>query len=117
MKEWPLPLFGMAIGIAASFIGLGGGFLVVPFLIALGFDAQRAVGTSFLAVLVISVSATFGHARLHAVDWKTGLLLGLGGVLGAQIGPHLLRGVPTPVFQKIFAVVLAALAVWMFVKK
>jgi len=117
MKEWPLPLFGMAIGIAASFIGLGGGFLVVPFLIALGFDAQRAVGTSFLAVLVISVSATFGHARLHAVDWKTGVLLGLGGVLGAQIGPQLLRAVPTPVFQKIFAVVLGALAVWMFVKK
>ena len=117
MKEWSLPLFGFVVGIGASFIGLGGGFLVVPFLIALGFDAQRAVGTSFLAVLVISVSATFGHARLHAVDWKTGVLLGLGGVVGAQIGPHLLRAVPTTVFQKVFAVVLAALAVWMFVKK
>ena len=117
MKDWPLPLFGIAIGLAASFVGLGGGFLIVPFLIALGYDAQRAVGTSFLAVLVISVSATFGHARLHAVDWKTGVLLGIGGIVGAQIGPQLLRGVPTLVFQKIFAVVLAALAVWMFFRK
>jgi hypothetical protein len=117
MKEWGLPLFGIVIGIAASFIGLGGGFLIVPFLIALGYDAQRAVGTSFVAVLVIAISATAGHARLNAVDWKTGVLLGLGGVVGAQIGPQLLRGVPTLVFQKLFAVVLAALAVWMFLKK
>ena len=117
MKEWALPVFGIAIGIGASFIGLGGGFLIVPFLIALGYDAQRAVGTSFLAVLVIAVSATVGHARFHAVDWKTGLLLGVGGVVGAQIGPHLLRSVPTLAFQKIFAIVLAALAVWMFLRK
>jgi hypothetical protein len=117
MNSWLLPLVGVLVGIAASFIGLGGGFLVVPLLLALGYPAQRAVGTSFVAVLIIAFSATVGHARLEGVDWKTGALLGIGGVIGAQIGPQILRSVPTLAFQRIFAVALAGLAVWMFLKK
>ena len=117
MSAWVLPLLGIVVGLAASFTGLGGGFLVVPVLVALGFSPQRAVGTSFAAILVISVSSLFGHARLEEVDWRAGLLLGLGGILGAQIGPRLLQGVPGPVFQKVFAVLLAGLAVWMFLRK
>ncbi len=38
---------GLFIGVAASFTGLGGGFLMVPLLIAMGYTAQKAVGTSF----------------------------------------------------------------------
>jgi uncharacterized membrane protein YfcA len=117
MKDWILPFLGLLAGIGASFSGLGGGFLVVPLLVALGFTAQRAVGTSFVAILIIALSSMVGHARLQSVDWKSGVLLGLGGVVGAQIGPYLLRGVSTPTFQKIFAVILAALAGWMFFKK
>lgn len=117
MKDVGLPLLGVLIGVGASFTGLGGGFLIVPLLIALGFTPPRAVGTSFVAVLVISLSAIAGHARLHEVDWRSGLLLGFGGILGAQIGPRLLQGVPGPVFQKIFAGVLAGLACWMFFKR
>jgi uncharacterized membrane protein YfcA len=108
------PLLGLLIGTAASFTGLGGGFLVVPLLIALGFTSHRAVGTSFVAILVVSLSAVFGHARFHEVDWRVGSLIGVGGIVGAQLGPKLLQGVPGPVFQKIFAGVLVALAVWMW---
>ena len=50
---------GVFVGIAASFTGLGGGFLMVPLIIALGYTAQKAVGTSFLAILIISASAVF----------------------------------------------------------
>jgi uncharacterized membrane protein YfcA len=51
-----LPLLfalGIVAGIGASFSGLGGGFLVVPLLLVMGYSAQKAVGTSFLAILVI----------------------------------------------------------------
>jgi uncharacterized membrane protein YfcA len=96
---------------------LGGGFIVVPLLIALGYTAQRAVGTSFVAILIVSVASLLGHSRVVEVDWKAGLLIGLGGLVGAQIGPRLLQGVPGPVFQKVFAGVLVALAVWMFFKR
>src|SRR5262245_56234950 len=112
-----LPLLGIVVGLAASFTGLGGGFVVVPLLVALGYTPQRAVGTSFAAILLVGLSSLAGHAKLAEVDWKAGLLLGLGGVLGAQVGPRLLQQVPGPAFQKLFACVLLALAVWMFFKK
>jgi len=117
MTVWLLPLFGILVGVAASFTGLGGGFVVVPLLVALGYTPQRAVGTSFAAILLVGLSSLAGHARLAEVDWKAGLLLGLGGVIGAQVGPRLLQNVSESVFQKIFACVLLGLAAWMFLKK
>jgi uncharacterized membrane protein YfcA len=56
-----LLLSGLLVGIAASFTGLGGGFILVPLLVVLGYTAQKAVGTSFLAILIISLSAVFAH--------------------------------------------------------
>jgi uncharacterized membrane protein YfcA len=108
MTVWFLPLLGILVGIAASFTGLGGGFVVVPLLVALGYTPQRAVGTSFAAILLVGLSSLAGHAKLAEVDWKAGLLLG---------GPRLLQHVSAPVFQKVFACVLLVLAGWMFFKK
>ena len=108
---------GLFIGIAASFTGLGGGFLMVPLLIALGYTAQKAVGTSFLAILIISASAVFAHSKLANVDFKIALALGIGGIIGAQIGPHLLEHVSTASFKKIFSFVLVALAGYLFFSK
>ena len=114
------PLFvlaGVLVGLGAAFTGLGGGFLMIPLLLFLGFPAQRAVGTSFLAILVISISALVAHGRLANVDWRVGILLGLGGVAGAQVGARLLEGVSTASFRRVFAVVLAGLAIYLFVQK
>jgi uncharacterized membrane protein YfcA len=112
-----LILLGVVVGIGASFSGLGGGFLMVPLLLFLGFSAQKAVGTSFLAILVISVSALVAHNKLANVDYRVGILLGAGGVLGAQIGARLVEHVPTYSFKKIFAFVLVSLALYLFLKK
>jgi uncharacterized membrane protein YfcA len=108
---------GILVGIGASFTGLGGGFLVVPLLLFLGYSAQKAVGTSFLAILIISVSALIAHNKLANVDYKLGILIGIGGIIGAQIGARLVEHVSTAGFKKIFAVVLVSLAVYLFVKK
>ena len=117
MSVWWFPFLGILVGVAASFTGLGGGFVVVPLLVALGYTPQRAVGTSFAAILLIGLSSLAGHAKLAEVDWRAGLLLGAGGVIGAQVGPRLLQNVSGSVFQKAFASVLLVLAVWMFFKK
>jgi uncharacterized membrane protein YfcA len=95
-------LLGIIVGILASFSGLGGGFLMVPLLLFLGYDAQKAVGTSFMAIVIISLSAVFAHSKLQNVDYKLGILLGIGGIIGAQIGARLLEHVPTPIIKKIF---------------
>ena len=117
LNLWLMPVFGILVGIGASFTGLGGGFLMVPLLIFLGFSAQNAVGTSFLGIFVISVSALLAHGKLAHVDYKTGILLGVGGIIGAQIGARLLDHVSTGSFKKIFAGVLLGLSVYLFFNK
>jgi len=108
---------GIFVGIGAAFTGLGGGFLLVPMLLFLGYPAQKAVGTSFLAILVISISALIAHNKFANVDYKIGFLLGMGGIIGAQVGARLVEHVSTAHFKKIFAIVLVALAVHLFIKK
>jgi len=108
---------GVVVGIGASFTGLGGGFLMVPLLLFLGFSAQQAVGTSFMAILVISISALAAHGKLANVDYRLGIALGIGGIIGAQIGARLVEHVSTGSFKKIFAFVLVGLAAYLFLKK
>ena len=110
-------IFGVLVGVGASFAGLGGGFLIVPLLLYLNYSAQRAVGTSFMAILVISISSLIAHNKLANVDYKVGILLGIGGVIGSQIGARLLEYVPTLTFQKIFSVILMGLAIFTFFRK
>lgn len=108
---------GVLVGVAAAFTGLGGGFLMVPLLLFFGYTAQKAVGTSFLAILLISISAVIAHNKLQNIDYKVAVLLGVGGVMGAQVGARLVEHVSTGQFKKVFAVVLVGLAAYLFFKK
>ncbi len=119
MSPHPLLLaaIGIAVGVGAAFTGLGGGFLVVPLLLFLGYPAQKAVGTSFVTILVVSLSALVAHNKLANVDLKVGLLLGVGGIIGAQIGARLVEHVSTGQFKKLFAVILVGLAAYLFFQK
>ena len=110
-----LALVGFIVGILSSISGLGGGFMIVPLLIFLGREAKLAVGTSFVFILVVAISSIISHYRLGNIDIKTGLTLGLGGIIGAQIGPQILQHVSEQNFKRIFAVLLAITAVWIFV--
>ena len=112
-----LILAGTGVGIGAAFTGLGGGFLMIPILLYMGFSPPRAVGTCFMAILVISISALLAHNKLGDVDFRVGILLGTGGVIGAQIGARLVEHVSTGQFKKILAVILMALALYIFFKK
>ncbi len=115
--EFLLLASGVIVGIGASFSGLGGGFLMIPILLFAGYTAQKAVGTSFLAILVIAISALLAHNKFANVDYKAGMLLGVGGIVGAQIGARLVQHVSTGSFKRIFAVILVGLAVYLVMQK
>lgn len=117
MQPVYLGLLGIVVGIGASFSGLGGGFLMVPILLFMGFTAQKAVGTSFLGIFVISISALLAHNKLANVNYAAGIALGIGGIIGAQFGARLVEGVDTANFKKIFAFILLGLAFYLFFKK
>ena len=81
-------LLGAAAGILTVFLGIGGGFILVPAMIyLLGMPARVVVGTSLLMVLAVSAATTMIHAlTTEAVDVVLAVLLLLGGVVGAQYG-------------------------------
>ncbi len=109
-----LVLVGVIVGILSSVAGLGGGFLIVPLLIFLGREAKLAVGTSFIFILMVAMSSILAHYRLGNVDIRTGLVMALGGVVGAQIGPHLLQHLSDQNYKRIFSLLLVITAVWLF---
>ena len=116
LHDFILLISGIAVGTGAAFTGLGGGFLMIPLLLFMGYPAQKAVGTSFMAILVISLSALAAHSKLANIDYRVGILLGIGGIIGAQAGARLVEMVSTAQFRKIFAAILTALAFYIFFK-
>ena len=99
-------LLGVFAGLMAGLLGVGGGLIVVPILVALyglqGFPAeltmQLAVGSSLATIVFTSLSSMRAHHRRGAVDWhivvqlSAGILAGawLGGVLAQWLGGVLL---------------------------
>ncbi len=108
-------MLGFVVGILSSGSGLGGGFLVVPFLIYMGKPAKIAVATSILFVGMVAVSSLWAHSRLGNIDIKTGLILAAGGIVGAQLGPQILENISEQNFKMGFAFLLIGTGIWLFI--
>ncbi|MFC5737944.1 sulfite exporter TauE/SafE family protein [Sinirhodobacter huangdaonensis] len=87
----PPALVGMAVGVLAAIMGVGGGFIMVPAMIyLLGMPTKVVIGTSLFQILFVSAFTTMLHAITNqSVDVMLALLLIIGGVIGAQIGSQL----------------------------
>jgi uncharacterized membrane protein YfcA len=80
-------MIGAVAGLASGFLGLGGGFILVPLMTRfLGFDMKRAVGTSLVAITIISIPGTLTFLALGKIDWTVVPLLAVGVVLGTWLG-------------------------------
>lgn len=80
-------VLGAITGLYSGFLGLGGGFVVVPALMRyFGFDAKRAIGTSLLVVLMLAVPGTITHYLLGHVDLGMAISISVGVVPGSLIG-------------------------------
>ncbi|PLR87220.1 sulfite exporter TauE/SafE family protein [Bacillus sp. V33-4] len=85
-----LALIGFFGGFISTALGVGGGFIIVPLTIAfLGFHPKKAVGTSLFAVLMIVSVGFISYALTISIDYRVGLLLAAGGLLGSQFGAKL----------------------------
>jgi hypothetical protein len=78
---------GLAVGLAAGFFGIGGGFLIVPGLIAAtAMPMRNAVGTSLVVVAALGITTALSYAVAGYVDWTLSALLIVGGIGGASLG-------------------------------
>ena len=99
---------GAAAGVLAGFLGVGGGVLLVPFLVlALGMTQHEAEATSLLVILPTAIAASIA-LRLRGVgDLPVALGIGLVGAVGAAAGALLALALPGSVLRWFFAVLLA----------
>ncbi|HYE34459.1 sulfite exporter TauE/SafE family protein [Methylocaldum sp.] len=104
----------LLIGLLLGLLGGGGSILTVPVLVyLLRVEPKTAIATSLVVVGVASLAATLNHARNGRVCWRTGLIFGAAGMLGAYGGGRLAAYVPGGVLLLLFAVIMFATALAM----
>ena len=109
-----LVLIGIVTGFYSGFLGLGGGFVLVPMLTRwLAFDIKRAIATSLLAITILAVPGTITHALLGNIDWRIAAVLAIGVVPGAMLGARLTLGSAERTVRLAFAVLLVAVGAWL----
>ena len=77
---------GGLVGILSGMFGVGGGFLMTPLLFFIGIPPAVAVATEANQIVASSFSGALAHLKRKTVDLKMGLILLIGGLLGAGIG-------------------------------
>jgi uncharacterized protein len=97
---------GLLSGILAGFLGIGGGTVLVPILVALGYSPVESVATSSWAIVITSLSGSVQNWRMGLLDLKRVTYLGLPAVLTAQFGVLLADALPGRVLLASFAIFL-----------
>lgn len=99
---------GLLAGVGSGFLGVGGGFILVPIFVGrFHFPMKRAIGTSLLSISLISVPGLVSHALLGNIDWALGLALALGAIPGGWIGARISLGTRESRLRRGFAVLMA----------
>ncbi len=101
-----ITISGFFSGILAGFLGIGGGTVLVPLLVALGYAPIQAVATSALAIAITAISGTIQNWRMGYIKLQSILYLGLPALIAAQVGVYLSEGVSAPLLLFAFGLLL-----------
>ncbi|WP_067734043.1 sulfite exporter TauE/SafE family protein [Novosphingobium naphthalenivorans] len=108
--------FGFGTGALSGFFGIGGGFLIVPALIAsTSMPIYRAVGTSLIAVAAFGLTTAANYAWSGLIDWPlAGTFIG-GGIVGTGLGALAARRLAAAKgrLNTLFAALIACVALYM----
>lgn len=115
------PLVGTALGVGSlsGFFGIGGGFLIVPGLVAAtGMPLINAIGSSLLSVSAFGATAAASYAVSGLVDWRISGYFILGGLIGGLFGNLLSRRLASQkrTLNLVFAGVVVAVGVYVAVR-
>ena len=111
-------LIGLSAGVLSGYVGVGGGFIMVPlFLSKLNLPMKKASGTSLVAVGILVLPALVTQIALGNVNWAVGVACVVGSVPGAVLGAKLQTRLPERTLRFCFAGVLALAGVLLIVKE
>lgn len=95
---------GLVTGVASGYVGLGGGFIMVPLMMKLLQTPMKlTAGTSLIAVMILAVPGAVYQGVLGNIDWLTGVSIAVGSIPGAVLGAHLSTRVPERQLRFLFS--------------
>ena len=105
-------LTGGIAGFLAGLLGVGGGAIMVPLqMLLLNEEIKVAIRTSLGVIVAATISSSINHAIQGNVLFLVGLTLGIGGMLGSQLGTRVLPKLSDALVSRIFVVFLASMAI------
>ncbi len=110
---------GLSVGFLSGIFGVGGGFLLTPLLMMIGISPTVAAASDANQIVAATTSGTFAHWRLGNVDFKMGLILVAGGIVGGTLGVQLVRflratGDANAVIKITYVILLGIVGSYMF---
>lgn len=94
---------GLGAGVASGYVGVGGGFIMVPLMLSLvGIPMRLASGTSLIAVMILAIPGTVEQALLGNINYLAGIAVAIGSIPGAVVGARLVRLVPERALRFLF---------------
>ncbi len=114
---WKALLAGFGVGVLTGFLGVGGGFLIVPALVMFGgLSMKEAIGTSLFVIFLNCVAGLIGHASQNGFDWGLTAQVTALAVAGTIFGTLLSHKLEAKKLQKGFAFFVLAVAVFLMIK-
>ena len=118
VNPYALLLIGFCVGVLGGFFGVGGAFMVTPALNIFGFPMAFAIGTDIAHIFGKSIVATFKHSLLKHVDWKLGIIVGITGMYGVQLGKQMIMylekiGQVGPIVRAVYIILLFGVGLFM----
>ena len=113
-KPWIMVVLGLIVGVISGLLGIGGGSLLLPILILLGFDAKKvAIAMSFV-IPFSTFTAFLTYASLIKIDWILLATATVGAIIGGYVGNYMMHfHLEQKQIKKIIAVLLYLIAIKM----
>ena len=109
---------GLIAGLASGYVGVGGGFIMVPLMLAvLDIPMSLASGTSLIAIMILAIPGVIEQGLLGNIDYLAGIAIVVGSISGALVGARLVRVVPERQLRFIFGGFLLVAAVMLMLNE
>lgn len=109
---------GLIAGLASGYVGVGGGFIMVPLMLAvLDIPMSLASGTSLVAIMILAIPGVIEQGLLGNIEYLAGIAIVVGSIPGALVGARLVRVVPERQLRFIFGGFLLVAAVMLMLNE
>ena len=106
-----LPIVGVLVGAISGFFGIGGGTVLVPIMLAFGYDIKAAIGISVMQMFIAALFGSYFNYKRQRFELGGALSLGLGALLGGAFSGVIVANV-SELYLKLLLIFTIALALW-----